>query len=659
VFEAINDVLASWDKIQLKLSGVFMIKRISLFSLIGLVWSTSSHAAVCADNNKLDQFAKSVCTVLEKGQAEGPRNPEAIGKEFDRVSGIKLGETEHFEKDAEEKLVDIKKSAATYEADLNKMVAALKKDDNVKAGASEYALLADGGDSFDSSPGSFQYSAFEKLGLSQGQVRAIAKNPSQASLVRNYIWASARKLRGELDPDRARQYREKLNRNRESSKNKLMDKCDGKGSQLFVNYGMNTGGTGDRNYVNNGWGPKRGIVDAANVVNDWGVQAEDPGFVGRDAYGGSSTAGSFKTEAEAYQLLLALEKTDQIGLCNVHKEVEPAKNVGYRGPQMMRGYFGSGKIFKDNSADLNKSQTAGLDDMTAQLPKDQELKVKIYTCASMLRNCSQGADSGGDCKIIDQMRGENDEDILKSIEKDQRDGKTLSEDQKTLQKLFKEPGYQNALAEMKTSKFFTETDSKVKEQRLWLALSTLRGMKIRETLSAKDPKLTYELVPTGDPADPFNNSKIDPALSGTCGPLPANGGFYNPTDSTCDMKKQVGDLVNKRYEDPYVKERLAKARKKSASDSADGAADVYGMHRYASISVETNPAPSSKQISPTDPKVDVYTVKCAENADICTRSQKPPPHINIKWPSLRLGGGGGSGNGGGGRPDSRLGCYFD
>ena len=159
--------------------------------------------------------------------------------------------------------------------------------------------------------------------------------------------------------------------------------------------------------------------------------------------------------------------------------------------------------------------------------------------------------------------------------------------------------FKNALDEV-----YKEADEQTNpELKLWIALSAMRAetMKAKIKADMKDKSglvlsdEMFEIIPTGHTNDQFRNSQIDPALTGTCGPLPKSQDTYfgdcnkdAKDNDSCSPEKPWCNKLKKHYQ----QEDVIQARKELmetyvgkdyASKSSE---EQYKIHRYYQIEPE-------------------------------------------------------------------------
>jgi hypothetical protein len=297
--------------------------------------------------------------------------------------------------------------------------------------------------------------------------------------------------------------------------------------------------------------------------------------------------------------------------------------------------------YDDNAQKWNQELKPFTDNFGRKVERSLK-EVKIYSCASMVTNCSKHkADTRDDkiqdsCEMIDFMReafmdpkfslskmrnlvngsnsypGSSDEGWVSAFDKmkqqankdgngDKYDGmlKKLFAEKSPFLKSVKELGKQDDdyNEEVKAGLFTSSAglSSNTAEQLTFLALSSMRGISMAEEFkksvgAGDDIKVT--VIPTGHPNDPFNNGNLDPKLAGTCGPAPSAGSFYgkcnNPSSCT-EYSKQCSE-VNVHYNKPEIKAKLDQrfqdsylGEKYKKNPNSLSQSEKHNFHRYYQI----------------------------------------------------------------------------
>jgi hypothetical protein len=299
------------------------------------------------------------------------------------------------------------------------------------------------------------------------------------------------------------------------------------------------------------------------------------------------------------------------------------------------------KQYDDNAQKWNQELKPFTDDFGRKVERSLK-EVKIYSCASMVTNCSKHKTDFRDnkvedsCEMIDFMReafmdtkfsltkmknlvngsntypGNSDKGWISAFdkmkEKANKDGngdkydsmlKKLFADKSPFVKSVKELGKQDESYndEIKAGLFTSSASlsSNAAEQLTFLALSSMRGISMAEEFkksvgAGDDVKVT--VIPTGHPNDPFNNGKLDPRLAGTCGPPPSTGSFYgkcNKPSSCTEYSKQCSE-VNTHYNTAKIKAKLDQrfqdsylGEKYKKDPNSLSQSEKHNFHRYYQI----------------------------------------------------------------------------
>lgn len=300
---------------------------------------------------------------------------------------------------------------------------------------------------------------------------------------------------------------------------------------------------------------------------------------------------------------------------------------------------GAGDSFIDNGKGLAATSVARLDDeingangwkqklLTTQDELGRKIerkltKIKIYTCASTYRNCSplmadKRTPEQDGCGNLDLLRAYSDEDILKALNGNSGHIKEKSllsaADTASLTSVLRSPHYKKALQQLGAD----QSTPDGREKRLWIALSSMRAdnmaNKIREEMGEYAKDAEFEIIPTGHPNDPFNNSKIDPALTGTCGPLPdTQDSYYGQCLSKmCSLEKPLCNKLKTYYESPEVLAAREKMLKDRGIDPAKASAqERYAAHRYYQIEPEM--VETTKETKESKLQVERFQVSCGQ-----------------------------------------------
>ncbi len=391
------------------------------------------------------------------------------------------------------------------------------------------------------------------------------------------------------------------------------------------------------------------------------------------------TLGEFETseEAQAFRQKLLLDNLHFTSCVVTPKEITITQDkpiITYAN-KVLDKVSGAGDSFVDNGKGLSTTSTKDLDesilgwkdildtkkDNLGRSVERQITKVKIYTCASTYRNCSPlGKDERtpdqDSCQMIDLLRKYTVSDIMGALDFVPKGEKKLKESSKAayFSSEFKQLNEEDKpfLKSVLSSKTFkdalknvyTEADeAKNPELKLWIALSAMRAEsmknKIRADLKEKSGvDLTddmFEIIPTGHPNDPFNNSKIDPSLSGTCGPLPqSKDSFYGQcltkNSSACEQQKPQCNKLKKFYNQPDImasREELLKIYVGSDYQTKS-AEDQYSIHRYYQVEPEfIEKVTESSQEEVTKKR---FIVSCKKMDFNCYKLDITPD-INIDW----------------------------
>ncbi len=431
------------------------------------------------------------------------------------------------------------------------------------------------------------------------------------------------------DIDRLNAYKKKLESHKESIRSDLARNCPGKGGQFAIKIGLNhAGGFSDLEKPDD-------LVGRVDHLEGWSGETVE-------------SMGVFESLEQAQVIQKQIENRDDFSFCRISKTKTAKGAIGPAVPVKIESLFGTDDFFADNSKEISPAAKDYLQSgVTALTSTTAPLKVKIFTCASMYRNCA--SDNSPTCHSLSLMRKYSDSALLGS-----------SETPPELKAVLNHPDYIKSINSMKSSEYYKDT----KEQRLWVALSMMRALEIESQFKEKMPKdrkVEFEITPTGHPNDPFNNSKLDPALSGTCGPLPKENSdsYYGSEDNSCEAKSFLIDMVKNR--DNTQNEKFKEYYEKTFPDDEVKLGERnYAAHRYAKIEIETVPENKKPTIANVE-KVDAWEVRCARMNNGCEKWSKGLPRIKlpkVTLPSIRLGGGGFYRKVGGGSSRG-LGCYFD
>jgi len=344
--------------------------------------------------------------------------------------------------------------------------------------------------------------------------------------------------------------------------------------------------------------------------------------------------GTFASSEEAQSVVDQIESRADFGMCAINENVVDKKAIVPIAPVEVSSFFGAKKFFDDNSAKLSSKARSQLTNSLGDSKMNSTpMTVKIYTCSSMYKNCSQSNE--GECLGLSMMRKYTDESLIKS-----------SKTPQALKDVLKDKDYIKRKNEMEESDLYQDP----KEQRLWLALSMMRAQSVKNEIQSQlgeKSKIKFELIPTGHPDDPFNNSKVDKALSGTCGPLPKTGtdSYYGNDDDKCEAKSFLIEKMERRDKAFRLSGKYDSLYSTLAKDEAPST-----LHRYVKVEFVVSGAKTQPSENQVEEKTNSYSVICARLSNSCEQWKKDfrLPHFSL--PLIRMGSG--RGNWGG------TGCYF-
>lgn len=431
---------------------------------------------------------------------------------------------------------------------------------------------------------------------------------------------------------RFEQYKKKILKNKNQIKKEVSENCSGSNGRNFsINIGMTRSLVNQ--FQNISYFNKSPDMTVNNIIdsskNEF-LPIRKKEFK-EDIERKTADFGTFESKEVAASIVEQIEKRSDFGFCAINEREILKENIISKAPVEVLNFFGTQDFFEDNSASISKDSSSKLKNELSDLSLEAPIKVKIYTCSSMYKNCPE--DNSPTCHSLSLMRKYTDESLLLS---DKTPG--------SLKEVLSSSDYKKRIIEMKKSDFFQDP----KEQRLWLALSMMRAISVKKEISTQfgnSSNLSFEMIPTGHPDDPFNNSKVDPALSGTCGPLPKQGqdSYYGNDDDKCEAKSFLIDkmkehdmALSNEYKDLYSNYSEAKA---SSS-----------LHRYVKVEFLASDIKKNKKGNLEKKKVMSYNVQCARMNNSCDQWKKEFKLPSINLPLIRIGSG--KGNRG------KTGCYF-
>ena len=409
--------------------------------------------------------------------------------------------------------------------------------------------------------------------------------------------------------------------------------------------------------------------------------------------------GTFKTEGEAVAAEILARKSDPtLAGCDI-QHIGPQDDGPKATPiapptrtTSLDPFYASGSVFKDNSSALTEKPQALLKDQSQEWRNFADAKttdefgrtitrkikeIKVYTCASMVRNCSaENIDTWSpECKSKDMFGDEYQ--------------KYSSAKSDALEALLKSDAYKKAgssaakaelkMAEMKSVResFFQGDYGKMRdnEENSWKILSDKRAEKVKQQVQTDYPGVKVVVVPGGSPDDPLNNNDI-PGLQGTCGPPPEmedslwsklckkdkNMEFScSKYSETCEkIAKKYGrtkDTIagNYKYNDPAINTAIKTARDKSqqsqlglnGDEQKSKSQTSFAPFRYfmAQPSFEETVVETSSSQSKEHSH---YSLVCQKMTYQCQET-------DIEWPEFNLGPGG---NGTSGKKSKSDDCPF-
>lgn len=367
----------------------------------------------------------------------------------------------------------------------------------------------------------------------------------------------------------------------------------------------------------------------------------------------SPVLGDFSTEEEAEALRSELlEKNPHFTSCQVN-QISKEENASVQNTvsslKSLGKVSGASESFLDNGKGLGTTSTKSLN---SDIKSWQELlhpktdtdklgrkvsrkmkKIRIYTCASTYRNCAPSREkmaTDDSCGALELLREHSDAQVLSALKSNSSLVANLSEeDKRSLRSVLESPQYRQA----KKAVYPEVTDEmKDPEKKLWIALSSLRGQTMMEKIKADlGPDVSddmFEIIPTGHPNDPFNNAKIDPALSGTCGPLPLEGtdSYYGGClGQKCSPERSLCTKLEKYYSDPEVKGMRERLLKEHLNPNAS-LDEQYKFHRYYQIEPEMEETLTETINSKSFPNR--YQVTCSQLKFRCESIDMTP---DIHW----------------------------